>query len=545
MIQKLEALEHDRLRRQSILDAHKTQAERNRLGQFATPPELAQDIVELTYAYLPPSANVHFLDPAFGTGAFYSALLQSVPASRIGSAQGFEIDPYYGLPAAELWQETPLKLHLKDFTAATAPANPDAKVNLLICNPPYVRHHHLQSDNKARLYELVRQRTGKRLSGLTGLYCYFMLLADAWLAENGIACWLIPSEFLDVNYGKQVKEYLCEQVTLLRIHRFDPESVQFRDALVSSVVVWFQNRQPSPNHVVQFTYGDNLRRPQKIRHLAQESLIPTSKWTQLFEEKLEATRIGQTALVRVRLGELFEIKRGIATGANEFFILTEAEAQQRGLPTEFLKPILPSPRYLTTDHIRADAVGLPMLDKRLFLLDCQVPEARLRKLHPAVWKYLQLGVDRGINERYLCRHRSPWYAQEQRPPAPIICTYMGRQITSRNELPFRFILNESRATAANVYLLLYPKPQLRESLKHEPKLLYQIWQSLSRISAKDLIASGRTYGGKLHKLEPKELENLRLDFALVPPSLQTAPAPFEQMQLLESKTTYSTSENSE
>ena len=54
------------------------------------------------------------------------------------------------------------------------------------------------------------------------------------MADDGLAAWLIPSEFMDVNYGRAIKEYLLNQVTLLRIHRFDPSDVQFNDALVSS-----------------------------------------------------------------------------------------------------------------------------------------------------------------------------------------------------------------------------------------------------------------------------------------------------------------------
>ena len=47
---------------------------------------------------------------------------------------------------------------------------------------------------------------------------------------------------MDVNYGKAVKHYLLSRVTLLHIHRFDPNDVQFADALVSSAVVWFRNK---------------------------------------------------------------------------------------------------------------------------------------------------------------------------------------------------------------------------------------------------------------------------------------------------------------
>jgi len=49
----------------------------------------------------------------------------------------------------------------------------------------------------------------------------------------------------------------------------------------------------------------------------------------------------------------FQIKRGIATGDNEYFILGEQEVQARGLPKSVLRPILPSPRYLQQDEVTA------------------------------------------------------------------------------------------------------------------------------------------------------------------------------------------------
>ena len=100
-----------------------------------------------------------------------------------------------------------------------------------------------------------------KLSGLAGLYGRFIGLSHAWLALDAISCWLVPSEFMDVNYGLAIKWYLLNRVTLLHIHRFDPGDLQFADALVSSAIVCFRNTAPPADHSVIFTFGGTLGAP--------------------------------------------------------------------------------------------------------------------------------------------------------------------------------------------------------------------------------------------------------------------------------------------
>ena len=96
-------MEARRLALQEELDAKRVAASRNRMGQFATPTGLAVDIQRYARAHLGKNMRVRFMDPAIGTGAFYSALLDVFPQTRIGAAVGYEIDPHYGGPAAKLW----------------------------------------------------------------------------------------------------------------------------------------------------------------------------------------------------------------------------------------------------------------------------------------------------------------------------------------------------------------------------------------------------------------------------------------------------------
>lgn len=497
----LEAIECQRLEIQGPLDAAKTRVERNKLGQFATPPALALDILSFAKALLPRNAKIRFLDPAFGTGSFYSALLRTFPTSRIQSATAYEIDAHYGSKAQDLWKKHKLKLELTDFTRACPPTK-SAKCNLLICNPPYVRHHHLATDEKLRLQQEGVKSSGVQLNGLAGLYCHFLCLSHSWMGANGIAGWLIPSEFMDVNYGNQIKKYLLNRVTLLRIHRFDPNDVQFEDALVSSAVVWFQNSPPPENHSIEFSYGGSLSHPKILKKIPSNVLYQTAKWTRypLMAAKPQADN------TYFKISDLFTVKRGIATGANNFFIVTEEQAAHYDLPRKFLQPILPSPRHLQADEVLADPAGFPLIGKKLFLVSCPLPESEVKSKYPALWNYFNKGTEAKVHLKYLSAHRSPWYLQEVRSAAPYVCTYMGRS-DSDGKSPFRFILNHSNAIAANVYLMLYPKPSLEEVLRDNPILRRKLWEALNLIPAETLIGEGRVYGGGLYKIEPKELAN--------------------------------------
>jgi hypothetical protein len=504
----LDLVEEQRLLLQQNLDAEKTQEERNRLGQFATPTELSIEILNYAKNLLPGSEKIRFLDPAFGTGSFYSALLRSFPPSQIECAFGYEIDTHYGISASKFWDDGILNLNLADFTKSSSPVLDREKFDLIICNPPYVRHHHLNTGDKTRLRRLVTSKTNCRLNGLAGLYCYFLLLSQSWMSPGGLAGWLIPSEFLEVKYGHEVKQFLLKNVTLLHIHRFDPRQTQFEDALVSSVVIWFRNSQPKPTHQTKFSFGGTLTNPEKSVARPIATLDSNTKWTWAYvkDSQSKAHKKRETEL---RLSDLFVIKRGIATGANKFFILTAKQVFDLKFPQECIKPILPSPRYLELDEIESDQCGHPKIEKQLFLLDCNLPESAIKEKYPSVWNYLQTGIEQGIHKRYLCRHRSPWYSQESRPAASILCTYMGR-FSQTHDSPFRFILNHSEATAPNVYLLLYPKPTLAIRLKNDVQLLRSIWQVLRQIAPNDLIAEGRVYGGGLHKIEPNELAKARI-----------------------------------
>jgi len=486
--------ESARLSLQERLDNEKTIIDRRKLGQFSTPPELAEEIISFGIG-LVSEKNIRFLDPAIGTGAFYSALLKKAGNSKIEYAKGIEIDKHYAMPAIELWADTQIKIEIGDYTSLT----PNKEFNFIVCNPPYVRHHLI--DNKKKVRDRTKQFSGVELSGLAGLYCHFLLQSIQWMEPGGISGWLIPSEFMDVNYGKNVKEFLLDKVDLLQIHRFDPSDVQFDDALVSSAVVWFRNSKPRDDGFIAFSYGGTLSSPSITKKISRRELRKELKWTR-FPEK-HVRELDRTTAV---LGDYFAVKRGIATGNNNFFIMEKNKIEELGLPREFFRPVVPNSRYLDTDEILADDNGDPVLGTSWYLLDCQLPEYEIKSKYPTLWEYLLTGKDT-VASGYLCRTRKCWYYQEKREAPLFLCTYMGRERQNSRQ-SFRFILNHSNATFTNCYLALYPRGNMKSLLTDRPEMKQSVWDVMNRIDPQFFIDEGRVYGGGLRKIEPAELLNV-------------------------------------
>jgi hypothetical protein len=186
--------------------------------------------------------------------------------------------------------------------------------------------------------------------------------------------------------------------------------------------------------------------------------------------------------------------RGIATGANEFFFLTESKAAEFGIPGEFLLPAVGRTRDVTGERI--DATTMQRLRRRgrpTLLLSLNGRPAS--EFPAAVQKYIARGESMGIHRRTLIALRRPWYKMEVRAIPPVLFAYLGR----RNA---RFIHNEAGVVPLTGFLCVYPK-------QSDSAFLATLWGALSRPDTiANLALIGKSYGSGAIKVEPRALERL-------------------------------------
>lgn len=462
-----------------------------------TPPELAQEIAAYALKLLG-DVPIDFGDPAVGTGAFFAALLKVGRRDSIKSAIGIDISQKQVEAARWRWKSKDMEVREGDYLhMGELPQR-----NFILANPPYLRHQGIKADYKHELRERASLDIGIRVSALSGQYVYFILLSHKWMAPGAIAAWLIPSEFMQTDYGKALRYYFSKKVQLIRIHQFDNDNPQFENAEVLPCVVVFRNIVPTPDNKVIFSLGGSLKSPNSTEKVGEDRLHPESKW------RIQRRTIIERDDTYVKLGDLFSVRRGIATGANSFFVLERDKAKELGIPDIALRPILPKAMNLSSDIVKRKKDGHPNVERQLCVLDSSLSEVEIAEKYPLMMQYLKKGRDEGVLNGYLVSRRSPWYKQEQREPAQFLCTYMGKAHAGKPAI--RFIWNKSNAIATNTYLLLYPHTAILKLMKKKPAIAEAIFQLLKASSWQAVGEFSRQHAGGLSKIEPKELQEVWL-----------------------------------
>jgi len=468
-------------------------------GAFFTPPAIA-DFLAAWSVNKDPCAKV--LDPTCGEAVFLLAAGRELrkhgtdPGDLQQQIFGVDVHEHSLDEAMRVLEADGLDAHLiaDDFFNVPAPIQlgcPLPEMDAVIGNPPFIRYQqHIGEARKRSAAAALAQ--GVRLSGLASSWAALLVHACGFLKPEGRLAMVLPAELLTVHYAEPVRRWLRRRFAAVHLVLF--ERLQFTDALEKVVLVVAQGSGGcdafSLYHVEDAT---DLRSLRPFDHFnvtpAQEG-----KWTDLLlpiKARQLFKRVVEDDFVALR--DYGSPELGTVTGANHYFALSEETRREYGLKEHQLARISPP----GTRHLR----GLSFTQKNWEKLREEGEQVWLLQADPddssaALRHYLSHGRSLRVPDAYKCRVRDPWWRPPLVSPPDLFFTYMSHRYP-------RLVANSARVAFVNSMHGL----RLRTGA---PKLAKGALPLLALNSATMLGAEvhGRSYGGGVLKMEPREAASL-------------------------------------
>lgn len=448
---------------------------RKKFAQFFTSELIADFMSQWVLSGF--SERIEVLEPAFGLGVFTKSMNRLYHDINI---TGYDIDGYIYNCAKSNFHGSNISLTLINDNYLMSSWN--KKYDAIICNPPYLKFH--DYDNSVYI-PLVNQKLKIKLNGFTNIYTLFLLKSIYQLKEGGRLAYIIPSEFLNSDYGVEVKRALLKSGTLRHIIIIDFAKNVFDDALTTACILLCE--KSGKTEKVHFSKIDDVKylpfAISKYTTVNVDIIDPEKKWKKYYAD----TQASKYKSV-VPFSTFAKVSRGIATGANKYFTFNESKSHLFNIPNNCLRAcICHSIDVVDRIFTEEDYNRLVSSDKTVLLFDgC----ANNNDFH--VKEYLNKGKEQGVDKKYLTSSRSPWYALENRKPSPIWVSVFNRS-------GLRFVRNKAGVYNLTTFHCVYVKENVDTDI---------LFSYLVTDMAKEIfLDNSRQYGNGLIKFEPNDLNN--------------------------------------
>jgi hypothetical protein len=217
------------------------------------------------------------------------------------------------------------------------------------------------------------------------------------------------------------------------------------------------------------------------------------KWSDLALSPQQRALLKKVHSEMTRLDTYGTPELGGVTGNNAFFTMSDLTRRKYDIDTKHLVAISPpGTRHLRgMGFTRGDWEELKMANERVWMLR---PQGYLRAR--GLRRYISEGEDAKVDEAYKCSIRDPWWRPPVAPVPDLFFTYMSHRYP-------RLIANTSGATLLNSMHGIRIKSPKKSIIRNALSLM--ALNSATMAGAETL---GRSYGGGILKMEPREAASL-------------------------------------
>jgi len=465
-----------------------TAALRKARGAFFTPDEITQFMVE--WAVRDGADTV--LEPSAGDAAF---LVQAV--RRLRQLQGPASAPV--VDGVEIHQFSADVARARVAGAGGVPnitvsdfflVDPDPRYSAVVGNPPFIRYQDFTGESRTRS-RAAALKAGVSLTALASSWAAFAVHSALFLRPGGRMALVLPAELLSVNYAAAVRQFLFNRFRSVELVLFNDQV--FPEAEADVVILLADGFDQGPtDHATIHQAQDADALSTLGLPLKWTPADPAAKWTGLLVDlnAIESLRKLKASAHFTELESWGDTTLGMVTGNNSYFALSPARVKELGLTRKDVIRLSPP----GSSHLRGlglSRTAMTRLGQRGRATWMFRPSPRLS---PAAEAYIETGHLAGVDQAYKCRVRRLWYEVPLLPAADLLLTCMNADTP-------RLTTNSASAHHLNSVHGVYLKDEYRE-LGRELLPLASL-NSITLLSAEMV---GRSYGGGILKLEPREAD---------------------------------------
>lgn len=470
-------------------------------GAFFTPLAIAEHLTSWAVRGDP---HAKVLDPTCGEAVFLLAAGRQLKSlGRQASdldRQLFGVDLHASsLDAAmSLLEAEDLDAHLlaSDFFAVPTPdmlGGALPYVDAVVGNPPFVRYQDHTGDSR-RLSVSAALRQGVRLSGLSSSWAAALVHACGFLKPEGRLAMVLPAELLTVGYAEPIRAWLRRRFERVHLVLFD--RLQFEDAQEKVVLLLAEGTGGC--EAFSLYHVDDAEGLANMQAYGHWNVTPAAegKWTDLLLPARQRVLFKRVAADHFTpLSSYGTSELGIVTGANNFFTLSERTRSEYGLAESQLKKISPP----GTKHLKGLCFSrqqwetLRRAGERVWLFHPEIDDATATRK-----RYTDRGEELRVDEAYKCAIRRPWWRPPVVPAPDLFFTYMSHRYP-------RLIDNG----ASVLFVNSMHGVRLRAGTAAETRAALPLL-CLNSVTMLGAELHGRSYGGGLLKMEPREAAALPL-----------------------------------
>lgn len=467
--------------------------EAKKSGSYYTPVELVRFMISYLEKEQRDFSSV--LEPSAGDGRFIPLLLPK--AEHIEAIELFEEKV---MQICQSFNESKVEVKKRNFLDYILETQ--KKYSLIIGNPPYINLKMMEKEDIEKAKALCAQESLPK-GTMQNLWLAFVVGASRLVEKDGTIFFVLPMEFLQVQYAEKLRIYLEKKFNTIHIVSFEKDI--FPKIEQDVCLVFLTNKEECPPHILYEIYKDaNKGEPISVNIIRKNK--PLQKWSNAILRDNEISILKEAKRRYTKIGSMGKIAPGIVTGGNKFFILNEDQVTKYQC-IQYTLPIVQKSSFISENTIEINQQVLNDIRarKKPFYLLNLAGEKEISKLPEALQNYLVWAGEQEVQEiqlkeRFKCANRSPWYG------VPVVNKGDIVFFKRYGSLP-KIYINQAKVhtTDAGYHI------RLKEEFDAE-SLVFCFFNSMTLSQCE---YNGRYYGGGVNELVPSEFKEVTIPYRVI------------------------------